>query len=379
MKTKDHRTVSHKIKFHLTSFPIETYVIFAIYASTFAAIFFADLFFQLWNLAINPRSLLMGPMVGGQLLRYASLILWTYGGYLIVRYLIGKSAENGGQRGVRRAANDPRTFAVARSVTFWFIVSTAFVFGASAIISVLFRSFGAAPVAEASGLLMRFDMLIFGVYPPFFLNSISIPPSLTWFIVNSYAYLPVVLGVLLAYLFCTSARSFRSLFLAMTLSVFLSLPFWIIVPAIAPNEMYRRNILNQELTADISVAMNNMTMSPYVARAITAVEAMWIDKAGRALAVSSFPSTHVIWGTLILYYLCRAKPLLVMVVLPFAIANFLGTMLLMEHYAVDSIFGVFIGVLAIYCAERLLRFNDRYHIDRFGLVSVFESLRIGKK
>lgn len=379
MKTKDHRAPRHKLKLFLTSLPIETYVIFVIYALTFIVIFFVDLLFHRWNLAINPRSLLMGPMIGGQLLRYASLILWGYGGLLIVRYFMGAGGKEGTSRGVRRAANDPRTFAVARSVTFWFIVSTAFVFGVSALFSVLFRSFDSGAMAGASDMLMGFDMFIFGVYPPLFLNSISISPSLTWFLVNSYAYLPVVLGVLLAYLFCTNMRAFRSLFLAMTISVFLSLPFWIVVPAISPNEMYRRNLLHQNYTPGISIAISTMAMSPYVARAITVVEGMWIDKAGRSFSVSSFPSTHVIWGILILYYAYRMRFILGAVALPLCVANFFGTMLLMEHYAVDAIFGVFIGALAIYCAELLLRFDERYHIDHFGLLTVFESLRIGKK
>jgi hypothetical protein len=363
------------LKHILRALPIETFALVGIYFPIFLTIFFLAPSMPHWHFDIRPLAFLVGPMAGTQLLRYPTLLLFFYAGFLLVRYFTGSFGTPGVPRGIARAVGDPRTLVVARSAVFWFFVTSVFVLASSSILTVLFHSFSHQAMGRASDLLMHMDKFIFGMYPPFFLNTLHIPGAISWFIVAVYMYIPFLFGILLTFLFCTHTRFFRSCFLALGMATVLSLPFWIIFPGIAPNEIYRHNTLDRSALLPDGKDMRDMVLAPHVSETLAKIEAMWIDKSGKSFSVTTFPSMHVIWATFFLFYLYRMHRYSLFATLPLYVANAIGTMLLLEHYAVDVLLGIPIAFLAIYIAERLLRFESSYFVDRLGLLAIFDAVQ----
>ena len=357
----------------LRTLPIETYVIFALGALISITIEVIDTLTGRWQIGIDPRSVLMGPMAGGTLFRYATIGIFAYGGILMLRYFLLPKPNT--ERGLERARSDKNFFWVGLSACYWFLVGSALVFGAAAIFNVLFREFSYPQMAEASNLMMHWDRMLFHVYPPFYLHTLHLPWILQLAMTYAYAYLPSMFAVLLGLLFCTKPRLFRLSLLSLTIATYLSLPFWIMFPAISPSEVYRLDHLKQGIAPDIVSAVEGMDINPAIVTMLGDIERMWFDPAGKSFSVSSFPSTHVIWAVIFLYATFRIRWWLGLLYLPFFIANFFATMFLLEHYAVDALFGIVIGAVIIWLSEMLLRFEHYYFTDTYHLLSIFPAMR----
>ena len=362
-----------KLKHILRRLPIETYVVFVMGMSTFLLVLILDAIYHKWGFQFDPSLVLMGPMAGAGMLRYNSIALFCYGAVLLFAYLFTRSRE--GLRGVKKATKDEKFFRVGRSVMYWFIVSSSIVFGSAAMFRVLFQSFTYDEMASASDTLMHWDHMLFGVYPPFFLHTLGLPGFVQLLLANAYVYTPGILAAALTYVFCAKREVFRMCFLALAISTMISLPCWIMFPAIPVNEMYRLNLLKKELTPEMGVEVSHVSFIPSIANMLDEIERMWIDENAKSFSVSEFPSTHVIWATVALYALFTIRRWLGAVMLPWYVANFFSTMFLLEHYAVDAIAGILMGALAIFLARYLLRFEKSYFVDEYGLLSIFEVMK----
>ncbi len=364
-----------KITTFLSKLPVETYVILLTGSLIFVSVFTIDTITHRWGLDIDPRNLLKGPLFGSGLLRQSSVALTIYGGLLLIKYLLSKNEA--GYRGIKRALSDPDFFKIAKSVLFWFLVSSAFVFGTSAMLNVLFRSFSYEHMGKASEQLMHWDKILFGIHPSFYLHTLAIPLWLQLGFVYAYAYLPVLLATLLAILFCTYERLFRIVFLSLALSAFFSMPFWIAYPGIPPHEMYQLNVFKHaQFTEVSSIELNDMKIQPRIKATMDVIELMWIDQEGKSFGVSSFPSTHIIWATIIFYAMFQIRWWLGLLFFPYYALNFVATMFLLEHYAVDTLLGVIISIAAIFCAHKLLNSEKKYFKDDYGLLSIFKTMNI---
>ncbi len=361
----------------LKRLPIETYFVFIPGTLAACALHLFDARTHRWNIGIDPRQVLMGPMAGGEVFHYSSLAIFLVGGILLLRYLFRKSDNPSAPLGVARAVHDKRLFLVARSAAYWFLVSGAMVFGTSAIFNVLFKSFSYTKMGAASDTLMRFDMRLFNTHPPFFLHTLDIPLWLQEFSSYCYTYLPSALALVLAWTFFTNEKLFRTCFLSLALSFALSLPLWIAFPAIPPYEAYVLNTLQREVSPAIRAEVSALSITTQTHAMIESVEAMWIDAIERrSFTVSEFPSTHIIWSSILLYALFRVRRVLGYLFLLFYIGNFFATMYLMQHYAVDTILGVFVSFLALSFAVWLLAFEKSYLDDRYALHTIMRVMKI---
>ena len=361
----------------LKRLPIETYLIFIPCAVAAGALHLVDVLTHRWDIGVDPRQVLMGPMAGGEVMHYSSLAIFLVGGVLLLLYFFGKSNNPSAPLGIARAVHDKRLFVIARSAAYWFIVSGAMVFGTSAIFNVLFKSFSYAEMGAASDTLMRFDMRLFNTHPAFFLHTLDVPLWVQEFSSYCYTYLPSALALILAWTFFTNERLFRICFLSLTLSFAFSLPTWIAFPAIPPYEAYVLNILRRELPPGVKVEVSALSITPETRAKIESAEAMWIDAIQhRSFTVSEFPSTHIIWSSILLYALFCVRRRIGYMFLPFYIGNFFATMYLMQHYAVDTILGVFVSILAIACAIYLLAIEKSYLDERYALQTIMQVMKI---
>ena len=354
----------------LRSFPIETYVVFMVGVIVFVTIHIIDFLTHRWNISIDPRSVLMGPIAGGSIFRYGIFSILIYTEYLLVRFVLRHARKPDGSIEIIQALRSPQLSIFLRSALFWLCIMVGFAGGYAAALSALFRNFSKEAMISASDLLLGFDKAIFGVHPPFFLHTLGIPSMMQTVIADSYVYLAHVLGLCFAYSFFTRRQLLREFFLALVISTYIAFPFWILFPAIAPLEMYRGNIFSRTLSPEIIEENARLAFSPFALHRIDQVDHMWLDIKQQSFSVSSFPSMHVTWATIILYVAYAIRRWLGAILSIFYLTNFVATLFLLEHYAVDSLLGIIVGTLAIVLAKYVLRLETHYFRDRYELLSV---------
>ncbi|MES2437166.1 MAG: phosphatase PAP2 family protein [Patescibacteria group bacterium] len=214
-------------------------------------------------------------------------------------------------------------------------------------------------VTEISNWYMMLDKKIFGVYPAFFIHSISYPVFLEMLIVYSYhAAFLLLLGVLV-FAFCMNKKVFRILILSIFISHVLGYACWALWPSIAPSEMYRLNILNAPISSDIQASVENMKLSENLTQEIDKIDSFWIDPAGKLLSVSTNPSMHIVWAILVLYAAMSLWRPSGYILVPWFILNMLGTLFTIQHYGIDIIAGLVLGVATVYIVQKLLRYEER--------------------
>ena len=358
----------------ILGFPIETYIVLLVGVCTFFVVFTIDQLTDVWDLHIDPFSVLMGPIAGGGYISTLALLLILYGSILFLIYLFAKNPDDTRPTGIKRALADQNFFLVTRSILYWFIVSGSMVFGEAALINVLFRSFSYAQMAAASDHMLFLDQFLFGLHPNFFIHTLQVPETLQRIITASYLYLPAALGIVLLISFCRDERLFRITFLSLIFSLYLSIPFWILFPAIPPYEAYVLNTFHQKFPTALATEIAGVSFSPKVAESLTAIEGMWLDPAGKSFSVSSFPSTHIIWATIMLYGAFVLRKWFGLLLVPFYLLNVIATQFLLEHYAVDVLLGIFIGIISICIAKFVLGRASHHFTDTHSLLSIFPAM-----
>lgn len=216
----------------------------------------------------------------------------------------------------------------------------------------LFTSSSPGDIASASNSLMNWDYKIFGFYPPLWLQNFARYSWLDTTLILAYGSLALALTSTMFFLAIGSTALFRRFVIALFFALFLSLPFWYALPALTPDEMYRQNILRSTAPADIQTHLYQFSLSS--TNLIQHLTTRSLSQpAYHAYAVSSFPSLHASWGIIIAYFCLRLWYPLGLFLVPWSILNLLGTVYTTQHYAVDTLFGVVIAIVAIIFANHV--------------------------
>jgi membrane-associated phospholipid phosphatase len=142
--------------------------------------------------------------------------------------------------------------------------------------------------------------------------------------------------------------------------------------------MFRQNGLKMAKTEEIKT-FNNFNPGIQLKKNLDFQEKVHLinpDPSKRLLPTSTFPSMHAAWGVITAYSAMTISPWLGIVFVPWAILNGIGSVYILEHFAVDIFFGTFIALLSIIITEILLRFENKYFEDKFGLFLGFDYVRI---
>ncbi|MCX6755500.1 MAG: phosphatase PAP2 family protein [Candidatus Nomurabacteria bacterium] len=242
-------------------------------------------------------------------------------------------------------------------------------------IKTIFISADPIHTAQVSEFLMHTDKVLFGSYLPFSFYHIIHSNILSQIFYNSYIYLfPIILVIIFISLF-SNKEIYRKFLIAYFLAFLISLPIWIKFPAISPDSMYLKNILNTKISVEIQNVINITQISPRMQKNISAIGNHWIDPAGGSLAISTFPSMHAAWGIISVVSIIELWPPVAIIAIPWVVAELIGTMYTLEHYGVDVLFGIIIGFFALWITKRLLKFEKRYFVDSYHLFLIFDHLK----
>ena len=267
---------------------------------------------------------------------------------------------------------------IVRSAVFIFLVIIFTNIVIFFLVNQLFYTVPVSSIIVGSNLLMKLDHSIFGVYLPFASHALGCIPYLEQMSAWSYLTLFNVASFVLSALFFFSTKLFRGFILAFFIAYFIGIPFWSSIPALSPAAMYRFNLINIEIPQSVYQSVQ-VHVNPFMQRIITAVENAYVDPAGRSLAISTFPSMHVAWAIIIAFYgIALFWPSGVFLI-PWLLLNIVGTLFTEQHYGVDVIFGVIVGIVSILCAHYSLKVDARYFKDRYSILHIMESANVDSR
>ena len=264
---------------------------------------------------------------------------------------------------------------VERSLIFRFLRSAFFllsVFSISLVslsVGVQFVFMKADPVrvATMSVMFTHWDHVLFGAYPWISWHSFFTGPCLQQFIYFSYSSLVSVLIIVLVVSFLHKTHILRKLVLSFCLVTFLGMPFWIALPSLSPDLMYRVNILGVSVQSDVKESLEGTSFSKITEDTLDTLEKFWSDPKKESLPVTSFPSMHAAWGVIVTVVGIELWAPSAFFLIPWLLAELVATVLTLEHYAVDTIFGALLGLLALCVASRLLSFDKKRFVDKWDL------------
>jgi len=201
---------------------------------------------------------------------------------------------------------------------------------------------------------MEWDKQLFSNYVPFWMQSSTnkwrfIFDCTAPLLIFSYRLITIAMCGVFSWLLITHHRQFYQMFSAVILSLILSLPIWYAFPATTPRDAFWLNNNSAIHGEEIETALNNYQPNKHLNSFLNR-EGL-INIPGDTIPITSMPSMHIAWATVILYFSwVIGWPLLVFII-PYYILNFTATMFTLQHYAVDTIAGLIVAIAAILLAK----------------------------
>lgn len=267
---------------------------------------------------------------------------------------------------------------------FWkFFRSFLFVFGGIYLImtlillltQMLFNTANPKIVVENSAMFAWADFYLLKDFTWSFFENV-IPRSLELFIFNSYFWLTPVSFTTLFILIFRDKFITRKFLLSYFLAFLIGFPFWFNLPVLGPNMMFRANQLKITIPEEMQNSINNTEFSETKKKVLKHFEDYYAFDGYRSIDVSSFPSMHSAWGVIIMLALFEALGIFTLVAtLPWLIAMLIGTVLTLQHYFVDTIFGVFVGFFVWFLVGKFLKLEGKYFQDKYELFYSLELLQ----
>lgn len=232
----------------------------------------------------------------------------------------------------------------------------------------------AVVVAHATETLMRWDYKIFGFYPVIALQALQKIPFVDSAFILVYQSIGIIMSLLAIALCIKNKTLWRMYIISVMLASTLSLPIWRLYPAISPNEMYLENITKTE-AAIATQQVHNVNLSTKLTAFLEKLRGHWSIPEKGLFAITTFPSMHVAWGILIVYFCVLLWRPLAYIAVPWAIMNTISTVYVFEHYAVDAFAGLFMAILAIIITKKLLAFEKQYYIGTYTEFAAIDAVQ----
>lgn len=258
------------------------------------------------------------------------------------------------------------------------VVFSVFLFVSYAIFSLFLKFIFVAvdpdKVLIATKYISSLDRWLFQGYPVLVLREWFSGGFVEWFLVSSYQGLSSLLSVVSAILFFCKPRMFRTFILSFILSGFICIPFWVSVPILSPQIVYDdKYITGAEFTL-VRTELSQIQPSPYLQHNLQALSRLWVDPSRIYLAVSNFSSVHATYGLFIVLAMWSLRPLFGGLVLLWYVGMLIGAVYLGQHFTIDMIAGITVGFVVWLCVSWILRKEDGFLRDRYGILSLYRAI-----
>lgn len=268
--------------------------------------------------------------------------------------------------------------AIWNEITSSFFLSIGFGFAwfvLCLVIVALEKSALKSAVIENNFYLMELDYRIFGTYPPFIIQQ-YFNPLFEKLTIRSYVELPSMIVLVFFMTLFLDGTAFRKYLLNLILVILPAFLFWYLLPAMSPEEMFRRNILSVSFERlSHPEILNQLKMSAPLVEFLGRIADKWSNIEAGRLAITSIPSMHLAWGLIVCYYAIKVSPKSALFFLPYCFFNSLGTLYTLQHYAVDLFPGAILGALSIAAVDRLVNWDKRRGFPQAAYFSVIEAIQ----
>lgn len=244
----------------------------------------------------------------------------------------------------------------------FFLISIQFGFLSMFVIANRIGDVDPDKVAYTSERLMQFDYSLFGTYPPFALQDLASNEFIDELLVGAYLFLSVFLSFVVIFLITTKPmKSLRMFIFSFFFAVFLAIPFWYLFSAVTPNEMYRENKLEITENGPVweYVKIQTEKTSTRVAGLLKVASYYGSRPDEGHYHVPTFPSMHIAWSVVIVFFGFHVWPKFGFLCLLWAIINAFGAVYMLQHYAVDVLLGLFIGTCAVALSYELIKLEEK--------------------
>ena len=202
---------------------------------------------------------------------------------------------------------------------------------------------------------LQIDKMVFGTYVPFWFQSSSnnikfLFDALSLPIIIVYGSLAFLLGILLFLLFVFKPRYFYKAIMSFFIMFLIGLPLWFFFPAVSPHDAYIDNVLYVPAPQYLQATLSEYHPNPHLQLYLTSVSALSGEGEEQFFAITTMPSMHIAWASLILFFGIILWRPLAFVLVPYFLLNAIATVYLLQHYAVDIPAGIIVGIISIWVA-----------------------------
>jgi len=214
-------------------------------------------------------------------------------------------------------------------------------------------------------LLFQWDVLLTQTFPAFSLASLQYPEWFVSVVIICFSYLASMLVLLAVYLLLARPNLFREAAASFFIGAMIAFVGWSVFPVLSPHGRFIDNVYNLPIPLEAQQYVYDYNPPQQIV-------VYWEDLNSRlekvsVLPTTAFPSAHVIWAVILVYYSYRIRKWLVLFSLPFAILSTFGTTLLAAHYFVDIPAGIITGLVSILLVRYIKEKGERtlhYHAKK---------------
>lgn len=267
----------------------------------------------------------------------------------------------------QKGLNGKKLFYFGRSFTFAFGSLYAVIVFLLLLTQLLFNTMNHGKIVRSTLAVSQWDKVFFGNFSWSAIQGFF-SPGLEAVIFNSYFAIVIIVFATIFTLLFLNKFLFRKFVLAYFLAFLIGLPFWITLPTLGPNMMFRVNQLGAEIPKEESLAISRAKISQESEKVLNHFSDYYYADKYRSVDITSFPSMHSAWGLIVVFTMIEALgPVVGIFLIPWLIFMLFGTVLTMQHYGIDAVFGIVVGFVALYFAKILLRKEEQYFQDKYQL------------
>jgi len=220
---------------------------------------------------------------------------------------------------------------------------------------------------------MEIDYRVFGVYPPLWIHSHGnflkpVFDRASSLIISSYAILGIVIGLVWLSALVVDVTIFYRIATAFFLSFILSIPFWYAIPAVSPFELYTDNVLGVEPPPRVASALEIFEPNTETHMVFDRLRQMKKSGENNSFRITTMPSMHVAWATVVVYFGIMLYSPAAFILIPYYLFNAVGTVYLLQHYAVDIPAGMLIAGVAIAISSYISKTAPRSIVEIHNVI-----------
>lgn len=175
--------------------------------------------------------------------------------------------------------------------------------------------------------------------------------SMSSVLIVTYDSLGIVIAISALIFILNSSKITYRLSVSWILATLISLPIWYFFPAISPQEFFIDNSLSIVLPSHLTGLLEYFDPSPLVQESIRYYDAYWNSGLNNRFAITTFPSMHVAWTTILMVYLSKINRYSLVFFVPYWVLTCISTVYLMQHYVIDVPAGIVVAFISIVIAS----------------------------